>query len=121
MIQENTHYANFEKIESYYLDLYKRVNQYNENKLYPSRKQEEYDAICVEIQKQISGNLHIRYSSVLCEYDTMIRYTLMEIELKEFELKRYTKMYSTLYKASYLVRKRFDDEFVPINEKQYDK
>ena len=124
LIQDKTHFADFNKIEEHYTQMViKNYSIYNNNKIIIEKKKKEEEGISNEITANLLSNFYFLENELMNSIEKKVNDIKRLIKLKELELDCYKNAYTRAYKTNYLIFKRYEDEtkYEKIHEEQFQK
>ena len=124
LINENSNYANFEKVTDYYeKKLHKNKNKYDLNLDIIKNKKEEIQKLNRNIYSIIIDSVKLEDKDMELYYDKAKEKLKKEIFLSEHELEVYKNTFSEIYKKNYLLSAELEEENIKekIFEEQHEK
>ena len=124
LINENSDFANFEKVTEYYeKKLHKNKNIYDLNLDIIKNKKEEIKNLKIKIYNVILKNVKLEDKEMDLYYEKAKEQLKKEITLIEHELKVYKNAFNEIYRENYTLNSRLEDENKKekIFEKQHEK
>ena len=124
LINENSNYANFEKVTDYYeKKLHKNKNKYDLNLDIIKNKKEEIQKLNRYIYSIIIDSVKLENKDMELYYDKAKEKLKKEIFLSEHELEVYKNTFSEIYKKNYLLSAELEEENIKekIFEEQHEK
>ena len=124
LINENSNYANFEKVTDYYeKKLHQNKNKYDLNLDIIKNKKEEIQKLNRYIYSIIIDSVKLENKDMELYYDKAKEKLKKEIFLSEHELEVYKNTFSEIYKKNYLLSAELEEENIKekIFEEQHEK
>ena len=124
LINNQSNYANFEKITEYYEEkLRKNEKKFNENLKIIKQKKEEIQNLKITINNSIANNISLTNKNLDIYYSKIIEKIKNDILLREHELEIYKKLYNDIYKHNYRLNSKLETEnkLSKISEEQHEK
>ena len=124
LINENSNYANFEKVTEYYeKKLSRNKNRYNQNLEIIKNKKEEIKELKIHIFNLLINYVVLENKDLDLYYEKMIEKLKKEINLIEHELEVYKNSHSEIYKTNYILNSKLENisKSEKIFEQQYKK
>ena len=104
LIQDKTHFADFNKIEEHYTQMViKNYSIYNNNKIIIEKKKKEEEGISNEITANLLSNFYFLENELMNSIEKKVNDIKRLIKLKELELDCYKNAYTRAYKTNYLI------------------
>lgn len=122
LINEETIYADIDKIEACYLKRsIENYQRYNIKKIILHEKEEIYNSIILQIMNEMFQHYEIQKKSLMTYYETRIYQLKHEIRIREHQNETYKNSYNRLYHSNYMIKKRLDVEqrFASIFSRQH--
>ena len=124
LINENSNFANFEKVTEYYeKKLHQNKNIYDLNLNIIKNKKEEIKNLKIKICNVILNNIKIENKEVDLYYEKAKEKLKKEITLTEHELEVYKNSFNEIYRSNYTLTTRLENEnkTEKIFEEQHEK
>ena len=124
LINENSNYANFEKVTDYYeKKLHQNKNKYDLNLEIIKSKKKEIKQLNKYIYSIIVESVKLEDKTMESYYDNAKEKLNKEIYLTEHELEVYKNTFNEIYKKNYLLSARLEEENIKekIFEEQHEK
>ena len=110
LINENSNYANFEKVTEYYeKKLSRNKNRYNQNLEIIKNKKEEIKELKIHIFNLLINYVVLENKDLDLYYEKMIEKLKKEINLIEHELEVYKNSHSEIYKMNYILNSKLEN------------